>query len=195
MVWDSPASAEPIRKMTIEASKNVLRPYRSPSLPHSGVDTVDASRYAVTTQDRCDSPCRSPAMVGSAVATIVWSSAASSIPSSSAPMMMSVRRWVISLGSWWSTAPPPASFQHHRPSRARLASRARWRRAGDRLVSVPPPRLARGTPAGPWPPGILGLDRLAGWLRDCYSACHPGITGGARGMGDVLATQPGLGGH
>ena len=52
--------------------------------------------YAVTTQDRCDSPCRSPAIVGSAVATIVWSSAASSIPSSSAPMMTSSRRWPMS---------------------------------------------------------------------------------------------------
>src|SRR6516225_1542256 len=99
MVLASPESAEPIRKMTIEASKNVLRPYRSPSLPHSGVDTVDASRYAVTTQDRCDSPCRSPAIVGSAVATIVWSSAASSSPSSSAPMMMSLRRCPICSGS------------------------------------------------------------------------------------------------
>jgi hypothetical protein len=27
-----------------------LRPYRSPSLPYSGVTTVTASRYAVTTQ-------------------------------------------------------------------------------------------------------------------------------------------------
>ncbi len=44
MEWDSPASADPMRKMTIAASKNILRPYRSPSLPHSGVDTVDASR-------------------------------------------------------------------------------------------------------------------------------------------------------
>ena len=104
MVWDSPASAEPIRKMTIAAWKNVLRPYRSPSLPHSGVDTVDASRYAVTTQDRCDSPCRSPAIVGSAVATIVWSSAASSIPSSSAPMMMSLRRCPTCSGSASSVA-------------------------------------------------------------------------------------------
>src|SRR5215468_1666566 len=106
IVCDSPASADPMRKMTIEASKNVLRPYRSPSLPHSGVDTVDASRYAVTTQDRWDSPCRSPAIVGSAVATIVWSSAASSIPSSSAPMMISVRRWLSSLCSCAATAPP-----------------------------------------------------------------------------------------
>jgi hypothetical protein len=30
-------------------------------------------------------------------------------------MMMSVRRRVISLGSWWSTAPPPASFSTSSP--------------------------------------------------------------------------------
>src|SRR5262249_24091597 len=42
-------------------------------------------------------------------------------------------------------------------------------RAGDRLVPVPPPRLARGNPAGPRPPGILGLDQPAGWLRGGYS--------------------------
>ena len=39
-----PASAEPIRKITIAAWKKDLRPYRSPSLPHRGVETVDASR-------------------------------------------------------------------------------------------------------------------------------------------------------
>ena len=73
----------------------------------------------MTTQDRCDRPCRSPAMVGSAVATIVWSSAASSMPSSSAPMMISTRRWSMpgdwSPGGGWSpggrsadTVPLPA---------------------------------------------------------------------------------------
>ena len=90
--WASPEKIDPTRKITIAAWKNCLRPYRSPSFPHSGVDAVEASRYAVTTQDRWDSPCRSPAIVGSAVATIVWSSAASSMPSSSAPMMISTRR-------------------------------------------------------------------------------------------------------
>ena len=72
--------------------KKVLRPYWSPSLPHSGVDTVEANRYAVTTQVRWDAPCRSPTMVGRAVDTMVWSSAARNMPSSSAPMMMSTRR-------------------------------------------------------------------------------------------------------
>ena len=44
IVWDSPASTEPTRKITIAAWKNTFRPYWSPSLPHSGVDTVEASR-------------------------------------------------------------------------------------------------------------------------------------------------------
>ena len=44
IVWDSPASTDPIRKMTIAAWKNIFRPYRSPSLPQSGVETVEASR-------------------------------------------------------------------------------------------------------------------------------------------------------
>ena len=39
-----PDSAEPIRKITIAAWKNTFRPYMSPSLPHSGVDTVEASK-------------------------------------------------------------------------------------------------------------------------------------------------------
>ena len=39
-----PDSTEPIRKMTIAAWKKIFRPYWSPSLPHSGVDTVAASR-------------------------------------------------------------------------------------------------------------------------------------------------------
>ena len=44
MVWLKPANAEPTTKMTIDAWKKVFRPYWSPSFPHSGVDTVEASR-------------------------------------------------------------------------------------------------------------------------------------------------------
>ena len=44
MVWLKPASADPITKMTMAAWKKVLRPYWSPNFPHSGVETVDASR-------------------------------------------------------------------------------------------------------------------------------------------------------
>jgi hypothetical protein len=41
---DRPDRMDPIRKMTIAAWKKIFRPYWSPSLPHSGVDTVVASR-------------------------------------------------------------------------------------------------------------------------------------------------------
>src|SRR4051794_40416944 len=77
----SPHSAEPIRKITSAACRTILRPKRSPSFPYSGVTTVTASRYAVTTQDRCSRPPSSSTIVGSAVETIVWSSDASSITS------------------------------------------------------------------------------------------------------------------
>ena len=38
--------------MTIAAWKKNFRPYWSPSFPHSGVETVEDNRYAVTTQLR-----------------------------------------------------------------------------------------------------------------------------------------------
>ncbi len=44
MVWLKPASAEPMTKITIATWKKIFRPNWSPSLPHSGVDTVDARR-------------------------------------------------------------------------------------------------------------------------------------------------------
>src|SRR3954468_8358653 len=77
--WASPHSADPIRKSTSAACSTTLRPSRSPSFPYSGVTMVTASRYAVTTQDRCSRPPSSSTIVGSAVETIVWSSDASSI--------------------------------------------------------------------------------------------------------------------
>ena len=48
----------------------------------------------MTTQAMWAPPPRSPTMVGRAVETIVWSSAASSMPSIRAPMMSSTRRWL-----------------------------------------------------------------------------------------------------
>jgi hypothetical protein len=50
-----------------------------------GVETVAASRYEVTTQERWLRPPRSPTIVGKAVETIVWSRAARNIPSINAP--------------------------------------------------------------------------------------------------------------
>ena len=60
--------------------KTSLRPNRSPNLPASTVAIVSVSRYDVTTHDTWAPPPRSPTIVGSAVETIVWSSAASSMP-------------------------------------------------------------------------------------------------------------------
>ncbi len=51
MFCDSPASNEPSRNMPIENRKTGRRPYRSAILPYSGVEAVDASRYAVTTHE------------------------------------------------------------------------------------------------------------------------------------------------
>src|SRR5437868_7569215 len=82
-----PHSADPTKKITMEVWNSRLRPYWSPSLPHSGVEAVEASRYAVTTHDRWLSPPRSLTIVGRAVDTIVWSSAASSIANMSALRM------------------------------------------------------------------------------------------------------------
>jgi hypothetical protein len=52
---------------------------------------VEVSRYAVTTHDRCSMPPSSPTMVGSAVATIVWSSDARKRTSRSAPKIRRTR--------------------------------------------------------------------------------------------------------
>ena len=71
MLWATPQSAEPTRKITIAVCSTFLRPYRSPSLPYNGPAIVAASRYAVTTHERCEMPPRSPTIVGSAVETIV----------------------------------------------------------------------------------------------------------------------------
>ncbi len=68
---------------TIAARSRLLRPYRSDALPQMGVVAAAASTYTVTTQERSPSPPRSPAIVGSAVAMIVWSSAAMNMTSSS----------------------------------------------------------------------------------------------------------------
>ncbi len=81
----SPQSTEPVRKMTNATCSTSLRPYMSPSFPATGVVIVEVSRYAVTTQNSLSIPPRLPAIVGSAVDTIVESSDAISITSISAP--------------------------------------------------------------------------------------------------------------
>ncbi len=99
-----PDSAEPARKMTIAIMSQRLRPYMSPSLPYSGVVTVEASTYAVTTQDRWVTPPRSPTIRGSAVETTNWSSMASMIASSSPGRMMRTSRCTPE-----RSAPPPGA--------------------------------------------------------------------------------------
>ena len=74
-----PHSAEPIRKITMDVMKTALRPYRSPSLPQIGVETVVPSTYAVTTQVKWLRPPNSPTIRGNAVLTIMLSSIASII--------------------------------------------------------------------------------------------------------------------
>ena len=82
--WLRPANIDPARKIRIAARNTGLRPTMSPILPYSGVETVEASRYEVTTHERWLRPPRSPTMVGKAVETIVWSRAARNMPSMSA---------------------------------------------------------------------------------------------------------------
>jgi len=51
------------------------------NVPNTGATAVDASRYAVITQDRLETSWNCRPMVGSAVATMVWSRAARNIVS------------------------------------------------------------------------------------------------------------------
>ena len=81
MLFASPQKNEPTMNTSTPSWNTRLRPNRSPNFPASTVDTVSASMYAVTTQLTWPAPPRSPTMVGSAVDTIVWSSADSSRPS------------------------------------------------------------------------------------------------------------------
>ena len=67
----TPQNMLPTRKITMVIWNRRLRPNRSPSLPHNGVEIVVARRYAVMTHDRWLMPPRSPTIVGSAVATMV----------------------------------------------------------------------------------------------------------------------------
>ena len=71
-----------------------LRPYRSEILPHSGVDAVWVSRYAVTTHDKWFRPPSSLVIRGSAVPTMDWSRAARNIPAISPDITTRICRWL-----------------------------------------------------------------------------------------------------
>src|SRR3954451_4396291 len=128
MSWEVPDSPEPTGKITMLAKNTGRRPKRSPSFPQSGVVTVEASRYDVTTQDRWLAPPRSLTIVGSAVATIVWSSAASSIANIRPPKITQICRCVI--GTSWGAAvsvtddPPRVDLPH--PPGTVGATRPAW---------------------------------------------------------------------
>ena len=64
--------------MTAPDRKNHFRPYMSVSLAKIGTQMVEVSRYAVATHGYRSNPESEAMMRGSAVPTMVWSSAASS---------------------------------------------------------------------------------------------------------------------
>ncbi len=91
--WARPQSMEAITKVAAAIWKSRLRPNWSPNLPASTVAIVSARRYDETTHDRWPPPPRSPTIEGSAVETMVWSSAASSIPSATVVKTRMMVRW------------------------------------------------------------------------------------------------------
>src|ERR1700730_10240440 len=64
------------------------------SVPNTGATAVEANRYAVITQDRLLTSLNWRPMVGSAVATMVWSSAARNIVSNRLIRMVRTSRGV-----------------------------------------------------------------------------------------------------
>ena len=92
MLPAKPHIADATTNVPADSWKMSLRPKRSPNLPASTVAMVSASRYDDTTQVRWPAPPRSPTIVGSAVDTMVWSRAASSIPSSTVTNTRFIRR-------------------------------------------------------------------------------------------------------
>src|SRR6266446_4760587 len=66
----------------------------SARVPNTGATAVEASRYAVITQDRLETSWNWRPMVGSAVATMVWSRAARNIVSIRLTRMVRTSSWV-----------------------------------------------------------------------------------------------------
>ena len=91
MLLAAPESAENTMNMRMAALRRLLRPYMSDAFPHSGVEAAAPRTYTVTTQDRSPRPPSSPAIVGSAVAMIVWSRAPINI-ATSRPAKASITR-------------------------------------------------------------------------------------------------------
>ncbi len=74
-------SSDPSRNSAAPATSTGLRPKVSESLPYTGRVTVTASRYPEKSQEKTEKPPRSPTICGTAVETMVASSAARAIAS------------------------------------------------------------------------------------------------------------------
>lgn len=92
MLCAAPDSAENAMNIRIAALIRLFRPYMSDALPHRGVEAAAPRTYTVTTHDSSLSPPSWPAIVGSAVAMIVWSSAPMNIATSKPPKASITRR-------------------------------------------------------------------------------------------------------
>src|SRR5947209_446785 len=75
-------------------------------VPNTGATAVDARRYAVMTQERLATSWNCRPMVGSAVATMVWSSAAKNIVSIRLTMMVRISSDVSGAGGAIGGASP-----------------------------------------------------------------------------------------
>src|SRR3954449_5214944 len=127
-----------------------------PSSPCTGVTTVTARRYAVTTQERCWSPPSSPTIVGSAVETIVWSSDASSMTSMSPLTTRRIERR--SAGRSGSSSAVAAATElmilHTYPWRFAGNAQGRATDLAGPAVARRPPRGAGGRPPALAAPGV-----------------------------------------
>src|SRR3954471_775543 len=112
----------------------------SPSLPYSGVTTVTARRYAVTTHERCSRPPRSPTIGGSAVDAIFWSSDASSM-TSIRPLTTRRMPWrsVPASASWWSAVTAALLLMASEVPRSMTADALPRRTGAQRLASAAVP--------------------------------------------------------
>src|SRR5205807_9092909 len=96
----APQTADAARNHASEIWSTRLRPTRSRSFPHSGVVAAAVITYAEITHETSLSRPRSEAIVGSAVARMVWSSTAGSIARTIAAKAMVRERSVVVTVGW-----------------------------------------------------------------------------------------------
>src|SRR3954470_366401 len=100
-----------------------------------GTEIVDIKRYDVTTHDSWRSPPRAPTIVGNAVATMVWSRDANSIPAMRPRKISWIWRWVkLVTAAGAAVAPTPSGAGAVVVTNASLSLRVRmgcrWRWPG-----------------------------------------------------------------